>query len=337
VKAEKASCAFRKSALEDFVRYDSAIDEYRQAVALDPNDAELHYDLGAELLDGLHQVNKSIDELQEARDKRDKRVVADSFDELRYNILKKLSYARDVNWRYYEAIGDHRSADSEHQNVTILFDRAVAENKALIGREPDGNAAAYKRLGADLYLSGDFVNAVAAHDNAIRIDKSYLADMIDRGYARFALADFNGAADDFARALALPRDRGYTMMWLYLSREQQSRIDLRDNYDQQRDGGHSGPAKELLNNASMLRKSNGQGWPVPIIEVFLGSRSDKDVLDSAKDADQRCEAYFYIGEWLLLRGKREDAIKSLQEAVQFCRFDFVELAGAKAELKRLGQ
>ena len=161
--------------------------------------------------------------------------------------------------------------------------------------------------------------------------------MIDRGYARFALADFNGAADDFARALALPRDRGYTMMWLYLSREQQSRIILGDKYDQQRDGGHSDPVKELLSNTSKLRKSNGQEWPLPIIEVFLGSRSDNDVLGNAKDADERCEAYFYIGEWLLLRGKREDAIKSLQEAVQSCRFDFVERAGAMAELRRLGQ
>jgi lipoprotein NlpI len=255
------------------------------------------------------------------------------------------------------------SATLENQKANDFFEKAVAENKAVIDKEPQDNAAAYKRRGLDLYWLGDFKNAVAAYDVAIQRDKNYLAAVFDRGYARFALAQFDDAADDFSRALALPRDRAYSMIWLYLSR-QHSRVSLGDAYYRKKGRNEPIPSLELLSNASKLIEANREenlkelkrraklaklseqdkldildrrDWPIPVIELFLGSRSREDVLAHANDSDSQCEANFYIGEWQVLRGELEHAVKSLQKSIEVCPSDFVELPGAKAVLRRLGR
>jgi tetratricopeptide (TPR) repeat protein len=260
-------------------------------------------------------VDNSIDELLKALDGR--KGPNDSFDEVKYDLLKKLSEALRIKY------GNDARAIS-------LFDRAVYENnKALNDKEENGNAVAYNRLGADFYLMGKFETAVEAHDKAIRIDKTYLASKIYRGYAQFALAEFAGAADDFGDALKLPRDQTNTMMWLYLSQERS------------RQKGHDHPnlSAELRNKARKLGESNCKNWPLPIIELFSGTEnwSPEKVLEcvnSAKNGDP-CQAHFHVGEWFVLH-KPADADKYLQKAEKICPFDSVERLAAREELKRLG-
>ena len=340
--------------------YDSAIAEYQRAAERDPDDAHFHYDLGvewltrgdvdksiAELLEALDirydlgvkwlkrgEVDKSIDELLRVLDIR--KGLNNSFDEFKYILLKKLSEARRIK-------------DGNDTKAISLFDRAVDENnKALKDEDENGNAAAYKRLGADLYLMGEFETAVEAYDEAVRIDETYLASKIEGGYARFALAseraamDFSSAADDFDHAAkdfddALPFRQGQadtmkgqadTMIWLYLSREH-SRSILGDN-------DHPDPSKELEDNASRLQKSNRDDWRIPIIKLFLRpfDQSPKAVLESARQKDE-CKAHFYVGEWYALHKPREEASDFLKQAKTFCQFYNIELSAANAELKRL--
>jgi len=58
---------------------------------------------------------------------------------------------------------------------------------------------------------------------------------------------------------------------------------------------------------------------------------------AADKPEERCEAQYYLGQWLLLRDDRANSIEALRNAVKTCPKDFVEYAGALAELKRLGQ
>jgi lipoprotein NlpI len=89
---------------------------------------------------------------------------------------------------------------------------------------------------------------------------------------------------------------------------------------------------ELEAKAAGLKTTD---WPYPIIEFYLGKRSPADVLLVASNADERCEAQFYDGEWQLLRSNRAAAATALQAAADICPKNFSEYTGALAELKRL--
>jgi tetratricopeptide (TPR) repeat protein len=349
-KGEADRCASHKERvlkdldmLKDLRAYDSVIAEYQRAAELDPDDAHVHYDLGLELLKRPDQVDKSIEELQRALDIRD--VPNDSFDEFKDDLLKRLSELRHIKAMNYEKIHDRVKAKSEHrvkakserQKADELFDRAVSENEALIDDKPNENPAAYKRQGVNHYLIGDFEKAVKSHNTALDVDDTYLAVKIDRGYAWFAVANehaavdfdraahyFDNAAKDFDDALHLPRGQANTMMWLYLATERSG----------QRGQDHPNLSKKLQSTASELRKANR--WPLPIIQLFSGVRFPDEVLTSAGNAAEQCQAHFHVGEWFVLNNKPPDARKSLQKAEEICQFYSVERPAATAELKRLG-
>jgi tetratricopeptide (TPR) repeat protein len=342
-----------KRVREHLVDYDGAMAEYQRAAERDPYDAHFHYDLAGEWLKG-GEVDKSIDELREALGSR--AVSDDSFDEFKYLLLKKLSQALYIKARKDKdkEIGDNVKATLEALEAEGLFYQAVDANEALIERierrvrvdkKANDNAAAYRRRGADLYLMGKFAEAVAAHKIALAIDKTYLADNMDRGYARLASGnerpaeefdraadDFDDAADDFNHAVEFSPTPAETMIWLYLSREH-SRVVLRNKYYRQKD--HK---DELKSNASKLIGSNHEDWRV---KLFLDNELPKDilkpedVLTNVEGNDDQCKTYFYIGEWHALGGKREGAVKWLEKAEEVCPFDLIERSASTAELTRL--
>jgi|GEM_PF-7035453 tetratricopeptide (TPR) repeat protein len=345
-KADKANCAFQdKGILTGLGRYDNAVAEYRRAAERDPYDAHIRYDLASELLESPDQVDKAIDYLREALESREG--PNQPFDEFRYDLLKKLSQALHIRARKDKEIDDNVKATFEDLEAEGLFYQAIEENEALIrgmernaliDKKSNDNAAAYKRRGVDLYLMGKFEEAVAAHKMALGIDETYLAARIDRGYARFALADFAGAAEDFGHALKLPRGQADTIVWLYLSRKHSRKIPGDEKYYQQKDSGHPDASAGLDDNASKLLKSNSQDWPIKLFkddQLPEGVRKADDVLRKVKGTDEQCKMYFYIGEWHALREERE-AVEWLKRAETACPFDLVERPAATAELKRLG-
>jgi hypothetical protein len=55
----------------------------------------------------------------------------------------------------------------------------------------------------------------------------------------------------------------------------------------------------------------------------------------AANADQACEADFYVGEWLIQQRLDGPAIERLRRAVATCPKSFIEHGGAVADLNRL--
>jgi lipoprotein NlpI len=78
-------------------------------------------------------------------------------------------------------------------------------------------------------------------------------------------------------------------------------------------------------------------WPFPVVKLFLEQGTPEAMLAAADKPEERCEAQFYLGQWHLLRDARANSIEALRKAVESCPKDFIEYAGALAELKRLGQ
>ena len=72
-----------------------------------------------------------------------------------------------------------------------------------------------------------------------------------------------------------------------------------------------------------------------VIELFLGQRTSRDTVAAATKPNELCEGQFYLGQWHLLRDERADSIEALRKAVESCPKNFIEFAGAVAELKRL--
>ena len=99
------------------------------------------------------------------------------------------------------------------------------------------------------------------------------------------------------------------------------------------------------NLASRLSEAMAQidmtAWPAPVVRLYLGQLTPEALLaaadnpDAKTKANQLCEANFYIGEWDLQQGKKDDATALFRSAAADCPKDFIEREGAEAELKAL--
>jgi len=91
-----------------------------------------------------------------------------------------------------------------------------------------------------------------------------------------------------------------------------------------------------------LEQWKAKDWPRPILEYYLGKRTEESVQKeasswrSSRDTAQHCEANFYIAEWHLGRGDTAAATPLLLFVSQKCPNDLIEVSAAQAELKRMG-
>lgn len=81
-------------------------------------------------------------------------------------------------------------------------------------------------------------------------------------------------------------------------------------------------------------------WPGPVISLYLDDISTAELIEIASGFLGRerrqliSEAYFYGGEYQLLHGNIEEAIKMFEQSVTHGTKTLVEYSAAKAELKR---
>jgi tetratricopeptide (TPR) repeat protein len=267
------------------------------------------------------------------------RAIADGTQAIRLDPkLAAARYSRGAAWRdkgnFDRAIADFTEAlRINPQFVEALVgrgvswsaqgdpDRAIADLSEAIRLNPKV-VNAYLGRGIAWHRKGDFGRAIGDYNQAIRLDPNNAARHTNRGsaYSSRGLAYFNEGDFSAAAADLLPsiesKDAAYQMLFRYLARTR---------------AGEAATA-ELETNAARLKNKE---WPFAAIELYLGRRSPEATLDAANNADSRCEAQFYIGEWHLLQGDQTNAKSALQIAVDTCRKDFVEYFAAIAELKRM--
>jgi lipoprotein NlpI len=144
-----------------------------------------------------------------------------------------------------------------------------------------------------------------------------------RGHTQFDAGRFNEAAQDFAAHLRLTPGQPFGALWLYIAR--------------MRAGENARAELERFAAGASLSQ-----WPGPIIEMMLERISPDVLLDSTintdeqKEKDRSCEAFFYVGEYYLLKGDRVAASRAFRAALATGVTDFLEYVRAGAELKRLG-
>ena len=202
------------------------------------------------------------------------------------------------------AVGDYDVAIAAEPNrVDLLNNRAVA-----------------------LARLGRYADAIGDYDHALKIAPDYLTGLRGRARAYFYQGDFAAAAADYRRVLALGPARLYTRLWFYIALA--------------RSGQDGRAAFGGVSSAGI------EAWPGPIARLYLGKTTPARVLkglgqgsrigDTRPHLEKACEAYFFLGQYALINGDRNQARAYLRKAVATDITYFVEYMAAKVELERLG-
>ena len=154
----------------------------------------------------------------------------------------------------------------------------------------------------------DYDAAIADRVRSIEFDPKNSLHVRSLGLTKFLAGDFSGASSDLARAFELRGDI-HVALFLYLARKQAGEAN----------------AKQLPIKV----------WPYALAEFYLGKRSAAQLPAAETTRNIRCQTQFYVGEWYVLNGNREEGRASLNAAVESCPKELFESNAAIAELKRL--
>lgn len=179
------------------------------------------------------------------------------------------------------ALGVAQSGARQFREAIATFTRGLAMS-------PDN--AMLLRWRGHRYLSvREFDKAIADLDRAARIDSTIYGVWYHRGIVRFVRGDFNGAAEDFARALPLAPDPGELAgstdwRWMSLSR-----------------AGRAADAKAFLDRRTDSLETNVAY--ATRLRLYRGEIGPDDVVTPADSADvQLATLAFGLGNWYLVRG-----------------------------------
>lgn len=304
--------------------YDRAIQDFAQAVQLNPNDDKALYNLGKAYAD-KGDYDRAIEAYGRAI--RVNPSLAAAF----YN--RGLAYAHKGDSD--RAIQDFDHAIRLNPNDASAFynlgracldkgdyDGAIRANDQAIRLDPK-KAEAFNNRGAAYQAKGEYDRALKDFDQAIRLDPNSAEPFYGRGLVQFTQGQFAAAVPELAKAVELDPVNEYRAIWLYLARAR---------------AGQSG--RESL--ASSASRFNLEHWPGPVVSMYLGRIPPDAVLQGAIDPDpnkqrvRKCEAHFFGGEYLLVQGLRDEAVRMFQAAVASCGLGAPEYHSAKAELRRMG-
>ena len=224
--------------------------------------------------------------------------------------LADFNEAIELNPKYAEAYNNRGIAYRGKGDLN----RALADfNEAI---ELDSKfAEAYNNRGNAYSDNGDLDRALADYSKAVELQPNNITFTKNIGYARFYRGDFKDAAADLLRAIEL-KDDIYPMLFRFLARSRSGETAV----------------SELEANAARLKTKE---WPYAVIDLYLGRRQPDATLAAAVKPDDRCEAYFYVGQWHVLKDNKADAEAALKTALDTCPKTFIEYAAAVAEWKRL--
>ena len=215
----------------------------------------------------------------------------------------------------YNNRGNARSDKGESEAALDDFNAAIKLNKRY--------ASAYFNRG-NIYAAQGDERALKDYDAAVKFNRRNVNAYIARGALLLASGATAKARADMRQALALERKNAYAVLW----------HDIAERRAKQ---------KGVLAGGKGLRDVEMKGWPAPVLLMFVGELKADGVLEAADDANatvkqaHTCEANFYGGQYALIGGNREDALKLFRTAAKDCPRGFLEGIAAAAELKAMGE
>ena len=201
-------------------------------------------------------------------------------------------------------------------------DAAIADFSAAIKVNRRFASAYFNRANA-YAAKGEADRAIADYSAAIKYNPRNVNAYIARGALYLAGGAMPKARADMQRAAQLERKNAYAVLWR----------DIVERRARQ---------KGVLDGGKGLKNVEMNGWPAPLLHLFVGELKSDGVLIAADDPDpalkqaHTCEANFYSGQYALIQSNRDEAVKLFEAAAKECPHGFLEGIVAAAELKGLG-
>ena len=304
--------------------YDRAIESFNDAIRLNPNHVDAFTNRGVAFT-RKGEYDRAIESFN----------AAIRLNPNRAGILFDRGNAYRLQSDYNRAIDDYNEAIRLNPNHASAFsnrgiaygrkgeyDLAIQSYGEALRLNPKHLNALYNR-GNAYTRKGAYDLAVKDYDQVLRMNPQYANAYSSRGIARFLQGQFSAALPDLSEAVKFAPNDLHRILLLYLA--------------QVRAGNHDREALAHATQGLDLAK-----WPGPIVSMYLGKVPAKDVLDALADANaserthRRCQAYFYLGQQMLIRQQRNEAAKMFRETVATSTATLFEYEAARAELKRLG-
>jgi tetratricopeptide (TPR) repeat protein len=208
-----------------------------------------------------------------------------------------------------------------------------------------------------LYLRAYAARCLKKYDVAI----ADLTSLVDAGFARLSLffrgkvrwqtGDVAGAAADFAAYESLAPNDANNELWLAAARARAGLSPAADtsisaNTDpgddvQSAAQSRSGGGGDSSGGNTQAPSGGGSGWQGRLLALYAGTMKPDDILRTGEAGAptapwQKCQAYFFIGEWWLAKSDTASARPLLQSAADTCPDNLVdERDVAKSDLARL--
>jgi tetratricopeptide (TPR) repeat protein len=319
----------RGNAYRDKGQYDRAIQDYDEAIRLDPKYADAFNNRGY-TYNAKGQYDRAIKDFDEAIRLNPHLVAAFvnrgysyDFEGQRDRALQDFDVAIRLDPEDKAAVNDRGYVYAAKGQ----YDRAFQDYDEAIRLDPKYKTA-LKNRGYVYAAKGQYDRAIQDYDEAIRLDPNYASAIFDRGRANFYRLDFPSAVTDLQHYNELKPSDAYAILWLHLAKKHLGQDDNQD----------------LKRRAAKIDLSK---WPAPIVQMYMRQVKAKQVFaaaaspDAEKQKNQLCEVDFYTGEDALLHQhwffpwKRANGIARLRSAKDSCPIDYIESVGAIVELKRI--
>ena len=165
--------------------HDRAIEDFDQAVRIDPTKARAFYGRGLSYY-AKRQYDRAIQSYSEA-----------------IRLEPKNALYLSSRGEAYGNFGQYDKAIADHNNAVDLGDKSARN---------------FTHLGNAYAAEGQFDSAVLDYDQALSLDPQYQDALFARGRAKFLAARFDDSARDFEQSIQLVQTDPYRILWLHMAR-----------------------------------------------------------------------------------------------------------------------